>query len=142
VRYHPGRLFAGERNACYCSSGLTRLSQSREVVGAWLLGKRADLARCDHHPVGNRVVGELHRAHGPLRLNRFLELQLALGRDRPWGSKVGEHFAEPTCKEKHLVLLELQGNKLVVLAGLEVEDPFSGRPHRSNGDSRGAGQVE
>jgi hypothetical protein len=25
---------------------------------------------------------------------------------------------------------------------LEVEDPFSGRPHRSNGDSRRARQVE
>jgi len=142
VRYHPGRLFTGERHACYRSSVFIRGFSGRQLLGPWLFVNRADLSCCDHHPVGYRVVGELHRADGPLRLNWFLELEFALGRDRRRGGKVGEHFAQPTCKEKHLVLLELQGHNLVVLAGLEVEDTLARRPYRSNGHSRGARQVE
>lgn len=139
VCYHSRGLFTGEGHPRYRARGLARLWAAR--AGLFVSGC-PDLSHNEHNPVGRGVVGELHGPHGPFGLHRLLELQVALSWDCSRARKICQHFAQATCKEQHLVLFQLEGDKLVVLAGLKVKDALARRPYRSDGYPRGARQVE
>jgi hypothetical protein len=125
MRYDPCRLLTRERYACNPTirairaiswvfvageAGAGEVGTPRELsrcaFWALLFVRSRDLSRRQHHPVGCGVVGELHRAHGPFGLHRFLESELALGRDRGGTCEVSQHFAQPTGEEEHLRLFQ------------------------------------
>jgi hypothetical protein len=98
------------------------------VVGGRLFN--GGLLRDQHHPVGLAVVGELHGTDRPFGLDRLFQVEV--GWKHPRGGQVGEQLTEELAERRELLLLQLQADQPMLVAGLEVEGPVAWRADRAD----------
>ena len=100
-----------------------------------LLGHQHDL-------VGLAVVVEPQGPDRPFGEHRLLQLEGLVGDHRADRGQVGEQLDQGLGQRPDLLLLELQGDELIVLASLQVEGPLADASDGADSQALHGGEIE